>query len=248
MFTFVRFVASAALTFSFVALVPLAKAVDWTPSSIDWNCANQSNGDTLCSLVARGTKPSSVANPTEAKGWYRIIKSRTIGTGLPLITIPVTLKCANLPGTQIECRADNEVRLAPGVHPVYGGPDSTLLTIYADNPSRLFDWDGDGQISYDREGVMMLRFLLGFRDARVTQGIPLAGGRTPDSVNQAVYMGFLNGWFDFITPGSPLTTMREGLLFERCLRGLRGSALTNGIRGANASTVGARCDALLAIE
>jgi hypothetical protein len=221
----------------------------WNPPSITWFCGLQPAGETLCFLVARGPGPTTLQPPTEATAWIRILKGRTIGDGQTLLVSQIKLACGNVVAGTIECRSGNEVRLEPGVKPAYGtSPDTTTLNIYSDTPGPLFDWNGDGRITSDGEGIMLLRSLLGFRGAQVSAGISLTNGATADSAELAVYQGIQNGWFKLIAPTQAINATNEAIVFQRCALGLRGAALVTGVAGVDPAAVSAKCDALLAIQ
>jgi hypothetical protein len=221
----------------------------WIPPSITWFCDEKSSGVTVCSLVARGDEPANIQDPITATATYRILKGRTIGAGPPLLTSSVTMPCSRLSGGILECRADNEVSLAPGILPAYGvSPNTTQLNVYSNTATRLFDWDGDGLITADKEGLMVLRFLQGFRGTGVSSGIVFTNGKLASNIDRDIGAGLANGWFNFIdTSQRPIST-RDGLLFSRCLRGLSGASLVGGVSGADANAVFSKCGALTAIE
>jgi hypothetical protein len=221
----------------------------WNPPSITWNCGEQPAGETLCYLVASGPVNTTLQQPIEATAWIRILKGRTIGAGQTLLVSQIKLVCGSVVSGNIECRSGNEVRLEPGVKPVYGvSPNTTTLNIYSDAPGPLFDWDGDGRISADKEGLMLLRFMLGFRGANVSGGIPLTNGKTTEGAELAVSQGILNGWFQLITPTQATNTLTEAILFQRCALGLRGTTLVGGVVAADAASASAKCDALFVIQ
>jgi hypothetical protein len=223
--------------------------IDWLPTSMDWYCATQSNGETLCSLIAEGPLPASLSEPIVATATYRVLKGRTHGSGAALLTSKVTMSCQKLGSGTLRCGAPDEVKLASGVKIVFGvSPPTTVLNIYADSPTVLFDWDGDGQITAEREGMMLQRYLMGFRGDSVTAGIPLAADKTSQSVNDAIAMGIRNEWFEFIAPGKPLRATQEGAIFNRCTRGLRGADLVSTVKTATAAAATAKCKAIMAIE
>jgi hypothetical protein len=237
------------------ALIALALAsfsgvcfAEWRPTTINWYCSP--NGvEQLCSLEAIGDPPASLPANPEATGYYRVLKGRTAGQGTPLATMPFTMPCASL-GPFLRCYGENVLRLGVNVRTAidYTTAPTTAINIFIDTPTKLFDWDGDGSITANNEGLMLLRVLLGFRGAAISDGIALASGRTADSVEQAVIMGVWNGWFQFIAPSEVPLALREGILFQRCLLGLRGDALIAGITAQAASGIEAQCDRLLAIE
>jgi hypothetical protein len=214
--------------------------IPWQPTTADWFCPPQNTDETLCTLVADGLLPSGVATPTTGTAIYRILKGRVLGVGQVLLTSQVDLKCFLPTPTLLRCYAENAIKLGPGVSPVYGvSPPTTTLTIYSQTPSILFDWDGDGRMTSDREGLMALRYLLGFRGASVIQGIPLSNGKTSVSVERDIVMAQANGWLSFSGNVAPLT-QTDGILFERCLRGLRGTELVASL-SANPIAAAANC-------
>jgi hypothetical protein len=232
----------------FLAKETLAQTT-WSPDAMDWYCATQSNNETLCSLIAEGPLPAGLSTPITATATYRVLKGRTLGSGVPLLTSKVTMSCQKLSSGTLRCGAPDEVKLASGVKIVFGvSPPTTVLNIYTDNPTVLFDWDGDGQITAERERVMLQRYLMGFRGDTVTASIPLAADKTSQSVNDAIAMGIRNEWFEFIAPGKPLRATQEGAIFNRCTRGLRGADLVSTVKTATAAAATAKCNAIMAIE
>jgi hypothetical protein len=239
---------SIAIALALLSGTTYVQSQAWQPPTIRWYCAP--NGvQQLCSLEAIGDPPASLPVNPVATGYYRVLKGRTAGQGTPLMTAPFEMPCALL-GPFLRCYGENLLRLCANVRTSidYTIAPTTAINIYIDTPSKLFDWDGDGAITADKEGVMLLRALLGFRGNAITQGIALAGGRTAESVEQAVIVGVWNGWFQFIAPNEVPLALREGVLFQRCVSGLRGAALTAGVTTQAAAGIEAQCDKLLAIE
>jgi hypothetical protein len=221
----------------------------WTPFAIDWYCSPQASGKTLCSLVAFGEIPAGRTLPLTASGWYRTLKGSAVGSGLPLATVPIALPCIKIEPIYIQCSANNTLELGAGVrYAISGSSNTTSLNIYIDTPSVLFDWDGDGQITATREGLMLARVLLGFKGAAVTQGIPFTNGKVATDAEQAVIVGIYNGWFSFLNPSDVPKPLREGLIFQRCILGVTGAALVSGIPNADAISVQTQCNKLRAIE
>lgn len=223
--------------------------VQWNPYTIDWYCSQQQNGDTLCTLIAFGDQPAGFNCPGDASGYYRILKGRTLGQGLPLMIAPVKLPCTCVPPQYMQCTASDLVRLAPGITPVIDPAGaSTSMNIYSGTAGPLFDLDGDGSLSANKEGLMLLRFLLGFKPAAVTAGITFTNGRTASAAYDQLKLGSWMGWFQFINPTQYPVPLREGLLFQRCLAGLRGAQLVQGVSGADATTATSQCLKLVSIE
>lgn len=95
---------------------------------------------------------------------------------------------------------------------------------------------------------MLLRYLMGFQPAAVTAGIAFTNGRTASAAYDQLKLGTWMGWFQFINPSQYPVPLREGLLFQRCLAGLRGAQLVQGVSGADATTATSQCLKLVAIE
>ena len=210
------------------------------PTSADWFCPPTNTGETLCTLVADGLVPNGVATPNKGTAFYRILKGRVLGVGQVLLTSQVDLKCFLPAPTLLRCYAENAIKLGLDVLPAYGvSPPTTTLAIYSQTPSILFDRDGDGRMTSDREGLLALRYLLGFRGASVIQGIPLSNGKTSLSVEQDIVTAQANGWLSFSGNAAPLT-QTDGILFERCLRGLSGTELVASL-SANPIAAAANC-------
>ena len=220
----------------------------WTPTYVNWYCSARGDGN-YCTLFAYGEQLAVTTGPLQAYAGYQVLKGRSAGYGLPLVKAIAVMNCDRIAPTHVQCIATDAVKLAPGVIPLTsttGG--AATLNVYLPTPGPLFDWDGDGRISADREGLLLLRYLLGFKGASLTLGITLATGKTGDSVYADIAAGVTNGWFEFATPGQPALALREGALFQRCLSGLRGTALTAGFGTVNATTATTRCNALVSLE
>jgi hypothetical protein len=232
-----------ALGFSSVAIAQ----TPWATDSIRWFC-DPAGVEQLCTLEVIGPTPAGLPVGAQATGTLRVLKGRTAGQGLPLQTVPITLPCTII-GSITRCFVVGALRLGVNVRTALSDTLNTLtINIYSDLPGKLFDWDGDGVISADKEGLMLLRGLLGFNGAAISDGITLTNGRTAITAEQAVYMGVHNSWFQFIAPAEVPKPLREGLLFQRCVLGLRGAPLTAGLTDAAAAGIGTQCDSLLASE
>jgi hypothetical protein len=68
--------------------------------------------------------------------------------------------------------------------------DSAALAAWFDDMRPVFDIDGDGQTDATTDGVLLLRYLLGFRGAVLTANA-LAVGATRDSDSIATYLAAL---------------------------------------------------------
>lgn len=91
------------------------------------------------------------------------------------------------------------------------------------------DIDGDGQVSAARDGELILRYLAGFTDNSLTQGIETAGATrtTPDALS--AYMAAQVGNYSLYGPTVVPTATREGLILLRLMRGAPDAGLLGGI-------------------
>jgi hypothetical protein len=158
-------------------------------------------------------------------------------------------KLPKLNSGTLRCDALDEVKLASGVKIVLGvSPATTILNIYTGNPGMLFDSDRDSQITAEREGVLLQRYMMGFRGDAITAGIPLAAHKTSKSVNDAFATGIRTEWFEFIASSKPLRATQQGAIFSRCALGLRGVDLVSTVKTAAATAATAKCAAIMVIE
>jgi hypothetical protein len=231
------------LTLALVAaLANRASAIVWAPTTLDWSCATQTNGETLCSLIAQGVAPLGATAPLEATASYRILKGRVLGAGQPLLTNVAKMPCVFVSAGNLRCEALNEVRLGADVSVVYGeSPPSSLLTIYTTLPGPLFDWDGDGLLSAEREGLLLQRYLLGFRGNSLIENVQISRDRSAESVQTAIEAGLRNEWFVLAAPSVRPQTFDDAVIFTRCLRGARRTALTANTAATNAAVTDAKC-------
>jgi glucose/arabinose dehydrogenase len=108
------------------------------------------------------------------------------------------------------------------------------------------DVDNDGQLNAAIDGVLLMRYLMGFRDASLISGItfPLNAERNTAAAIQT-YLNSVIASFS-VDGVTGVTATSDGLLIVRYLLGLDGTALTNGA-GAT-STLTQIQDALKAIS
>ena len=114
----------------------------------------------------------------------------------------------------------------------------TLLVIGAAGVAAncVLDIDGDLRLTPDVDGVLLLRYLLGFRNGALTQGVTLAGARNTATAI-AAFIGSASS-FD-VFGRTPPQAMNDGLVLLRILSGMPDAALLNGIAvpvGAQYST------------
>lgn len=100
-------------------------------------------------------------------------------------------------------------------------------------PVRMTDWsldvDGDGAISPFTDGLLAMRYLLGYRGTELIRKATNASGlrQSADEITQWLDHGFEGGWLDLDGDGES-TAFGDGLMILRGLLGFSGSALLNG--------------------
>jgi Leucine-rich repeat (LRR) protein len=97
---------------------------------------------------------------------------------------------------------------------------TTLVTRKVDPNTCKLDADGDGRLLPARDGVVLMRYLLGFRDTALTQGLSLSGLRTTGSAI-ASFLDTYNFNVDNAT-GTPAETrtMRNAIVIQRYFQAL----------------------------
>lgn len=224
----------------------VAQSSTWTPTVVNWICGAR-NGSNFCTLYAYGEQLSADTTPLTAYGAYRILKGRTAGVGSILAQNFAAMPCERIPPTHLQCIATDEVSLGSEITAVVTA-GSTQLNIFSRVPGPLFDWDGDSRITADKEGLMLLRYLLGFNAQGVTSGMRLTNGKSPDETYRSIAAGIDNGWFQFSTNAQPLQATREGEALIRCLNGLRAAPMIAGLSLTDVNAATARCGAITAME
>lgn len=221
----------------------------WQPTAASWSCSERVTGERFCTLVARGPLAQSpITSPTRASATYRVLKASPNAPDIALLSGAANMVCQTT-SSEVFCVAENEVRLDPGVVPTLTTDAlATQFRVSSDTPTRLFDWNGDGQITSTAEGLLLTRYLLGFRGDALTQDVVFSNGKSPTTVSSAIATGLANDWFKFnASVGSP-TAAREGLAFVRCIYGLTDASLVNGIYPVtDAAEADAQCSRLFAI-
>jgi hypothetical protein len=239
----IRALLSTLLALIFTGYIPSAMAsADWQPTTINWSCAVQPNSEQLCSLSVSGTEPAGITGSPQASGKYRIHKGNVAAQGAVLATIPFTIDCTRIAPSTLTCVGNNLLRLGVGVTPTIDNSlRTTAFSISHFDPSLLFDWNEDGLQTAAAEGVIALRYLAGFRGNPLVDGITLSAGVTAAAIEQAASLGELNEWYSFGDAANGAAA--SGLIFLRCMLGLRGVALTTGVTNAS-SIVDDKCTQL----
>ncbi|MEO7762015.1 MAG: hypothetical protein ABIS68_08915 [Casimicrobiaceae bacterium] len=96
--------------------------------------------------------------------------------------------------------------------------------IVAGNPSTLLDADGNNQVDALTDGMLILRFLLGLRDASLTNGVVSQSAGRPGATAIADYLTDIKPLLDIDGDGR-VDASTDGLLILRYLFGLRGDML-----------------------
>jgi hypothetical protein len=235
----------AAVAFSLTATTVNADE-PWSPTRVDWTC-RVVGSETICDLSAEGPPPSmNYPSGAVAKGWYRVYKGPVVGRGQVLMTNEAVMNCTYT-ASIFRCIAPNELKLGAGIAATSDPSPTTIdLNIYPSSGfvSPLFDWNGDGAITANVEGVTVLRLLLGFRGDALTRGVPLRADLTPANVEEQLLVGVWNGWFQFGSDKNPRGS-NAGLILMRCLLGLRGASMIAGFSGYVSTTADAQCNLLL---
>ena len=90
------------------------------------------------------------------------------------------------------------------------------------------DISGDGNTRAETDGVLLTRYLLGFRGVALVNGVALGASR-PDAASIESFMGTASA-FDIVgrSVAAP-TALVDGLILTRLMQGVSDSALLNGI-------------------
>lgn len=242
-----RWLFTALLAYCALVVAAWADVVSYYPEQVVWQCIPAPGGGTGCSLAVIGPLPAG-ETPTKLYAWVRVRRGPTYGVGVELANPLIEMTCSNAISV-LYCTRPDVVVLGPGIEYVAGYDLRPDLNIYLPGapPSPAFDWDGDGAITAQREGVMLIRYLLGLSAAAVSGGIPLTGARTPASVYEEIKTVAERGWFRF-ADAVDTTAHRDGMMFVRCLRGLSGTQLVAGVPSADPAKANKICAGLLATQ
>jgi hypothetical protein len=241
----IRALLSTSLALIFAGYIPSSAAtIDWQPTTINWACAVQPNNEQLCSLSVSGNEPAGITGSPQASGKYRIHKGSVAAQGAVLATIPFTIDCTRIAPNTLTCVGNNLLRLGAGVTPTIDNSlRTTAFSISHFDPSLLFDWNEDGLQTGAAEGMIALRYLAGFRGNSLVEGITLSAGVNAATIEQAANLGELNEWYRFGDAANGATG--SGVIFLRCMLGLRGVALAAGVTNAS-SLIDDKCAQLTA--
>ncbi len=245
---------SRTLAFVFLSTVALCSTVgaqttpiNWTPTSFEWTCVLQANNERLCSLTARGPEPAASQIGNTASGWFRVYRAASTEPGTAILTIPFSMPCTRT-ASGLECFGQNLLKLASGISPLTSGlRANTDFKVSASVQTQVADWNRVGGPSAQFEGIVALRMLNGFRGQALVDGLTLSAGVTADGIEQLAYIAKFNDWFTYPASGTEPAATFGGLIYLRCLLGLRGQQLTAGIAVPSAA-IDDKCVQLTALD
>jgi predicted extracellular nuclease len=165
--------------------------------------------------------PSLLAQVTGAQVWH-------INADEPRI-LDYNFEFKNTPGCTASCTSPDYYTPTPyrssDHDPVLVG-----LNLTADPASLSFDIDGSGACDAVNDPVLMIRYLMGFRDDALIAGLTIAPtARTLAQIS--AHLAGLGGVMDVDDDGQNLA-LTDALMFSRYTQLLTGPALTNGARNA----------------
>jgi hypothetical protein len=114
------------------------------------------------------------------------------------------------------------------------GGEADLVALSARTLRRVLDIDANGFFAAGFDGVIAARYLFGFGGASLAAAVatlPAATRTTPGDLDS--YMTLIRPFLDVDADGL-YDAATDGVLIIRYLNGLRGTALVNGVVGANA--------------
>lgn len=120
--------------------------------------------------------------------------------------------------------------------PSRAGASGTVRVSVTDGPKAGFDIDGDGDIKPLSDGLLILRYLFGFRDqSLISNTITSSATRTsPTEIEEYIKLGIDSGLMD-VDKDNEVKALTDGLLILRYLFGFSGGTLINNVIGENAT-------------
>ena len=95
-------------------------------------------------------------------------------------------------------------------------------------PPCNLDINDDGSVNAAKDGVLSLRYLLGFRGAALIDGVPIGPGRG-GAAGVAALIGSASKYDVFGRAAPIVTALSDGLVLVRLMNGLPDTALLNGV-------------------
>jgi hypothetical protein len=109
------------------------------------------------------------------------------------------------------------------------------------------DLNGDGNTTADKDGVLLLRYLLGFRGAALIAGVPIAPVRG-NATDVASFIGLVGKYDVFGRPAPAAVAGLDGLVLTRLMLLVSDFALLNGITVPPGSTYSNAADVRNAVN
>jgi Leucine-rich repeat (LRR) protein len=165
-------------------------------------------------VVSQNPKPGS-SEPIVALDLTPTICTGTINAANTLgVSIPAQTRIGSICRIAVNKAGDSLHNAAP--QKIF----ATLVTRSVDANLCKLDADGDGRLLPARDGVLLMRYLLGFRDNALTQGLSLSGLRTTGSAI-ANFLDTQNFNVDNAA-GAPAgtRTMRNAIVIQRYFQAL----------------------------
>ena len=118
-----------------------------------------------------------------------------------------------------------------GARSTYGGGYDGFVSRLTPNltaPLCNLDINGDAAVTPENDGLLLLRYALGFRGATLIAGVPLGAARA-NAAAVETFIGSSAQYQVFGQPSAPAKAMQDGLVLLRLMQGIGDSALLNGI-------------------
>lgn len=185
------------------------------------NITSPSVGATFTTGGYTGTISSGGANPLGGQaGWGGAQTTFVTST----LSLPTPLNGQTI---RLRWRAgwDNSVSIANANWRV----DSVLLTSGAPaTPPCSLDVNGDGAVTADKDGVLLSRYLLGFRGTGLIAAVPLGAARA-DAQAVETFIGSAAQFDVFGRPAPAATATQDSLVLIRLMLSVPDTALLGGI-------------------
>ena len=140
------------------------------------------------------------------------------------------------------------ISLAPVDMPVGYGVEINQPS-FQQLPDWSLDFDGDGQVSLFSDGVMLIRYLVGLRGSKLTQGLISDQASRSNAADVEVWIseGQQQGLLDIDGDGRT-SLLSDGLMLVRHMMGINGQALVRGISSGSPLLEGHSFDELSSTE
>lgn len=112
-------------------------------------------------------------------------------------------------------------------------PDAIVSTTPVGNDDFTSDIDGDGESQVLTDGILLIRYLAGFRGDSLVSSAVNSGGTRDNAADIVGYLEPQRGAMLDIDGDGQSQPLTDGILFLRYLAGFRGESLTNGAVSAS---------------